>query len=143
MKINITKKQYITLIKSMYLATYMTGIDGENNKKIEFEDLEKYFLSFADKFDVKDKVEKHKWENFPGKYFDDELEDIIDEHNNDNFWEELVYRLAKINLSKIYSEKELNTMSSKEFMENLFSVEDKYRKVFEKGLEVITVKGID
>ena len=113
MKINLTKKQYETLAKTVYLGNWMananrTGQERDQYMK-EYEEIMDYIFSLAPLF------------GFP-KTFEHDLE--CDEHNKttevnrlheeydeQNFWEELPNILGERDFFRKYSEEERMNMT--------------------------------
>ena len=62
----------------------------------------------------------------------DELEQYIDDYNNDNFGEELIYRLARRDLLKKYGENKITKMRWEERLEKETPFIEKYEEEFEK-----------
>jgi len=116
MKINLTKKQYETLAKTVYLGNWMananrTGQERDQYMK-EYEEIMDYIFSLAPQF------------GFP-KTFEHDLE--CDEHNKttevnrlheeydeQNFWEELPNILGERDFFRKYSEEERMNMTQEE-----------------------------
>lgn len=57
MKIDITKKQYKTLLKLLHLGTWMANAHRTDDRIEEFDEFEQYVLSFFKDFGMDDSVE--------------------------------------------------------------------------------------
>ncbi len=139
MKINFTKKQYLTLIKLIYLGTWITNAHRTEDIIEEFEDLEQYILSFARDFGMEDEV---VYDDEIGKFFLDEefivnsgIEEIIDEYDNETFWEELIHRLSERDLNERYGEDALSNMALEDVLMKKMPLLEMYDTEFsENGL---------
>jgi len=89
MKINLTKKQYVLLIKILYLGTWMANAHRTDDKIEEFEEFEQYILSFSKNFGMEDSVEYD--EGLKMFFLTEEfinnsgVQELIDEYDNDTF----------------------------------------------------------
>lgn len=118
MKINFTKKQYISLIKLLHLGTWMANAHRTDDRIEEFEELEQYVLSVCKSFGMDDSVEYDKELKmfFLTEEFLEEsgVEELIDEYDNDTFWEELIHRMAERDMEKKYAEDTIRKMKFEE-----------------------------
>ncbi len=120
MKINLTKKQYETLIKLIYLGEWVGNAHRTDDRVREFEELEQYILSFYKDFGMQRYItydERLKM-FFPTAEFEDEtkVDEYIEEYNDNTFWEELIYRLANRDLIERYGEDAVENMDWEERM---------------------------
>lgn len=79
---------------------------------------------------------------FHTRKFDDEFfeKKYIDEYNEDNFWEELVSRLALRDMIRDYGLEKIRKMDNRSFLEKRFKYEEKYHEEFEdSGLEDLII----
>lgn len=136
MKINLTKKQYETLLKLLYLGEWVVNAHRTDDRVEDFEEFEQYILSFYKDFDMQRYVaydERLKM-FFPTREFEDEtgVEEYIDEYNDNTFWDELIYRLANRDLIDRYGEDAVKYMDWEERIckEEVFIEE--YEEEFEK-----------
>jgi hypothetical protein len=100
MKIEISKSQYKTLVKALFLASWVVNSHKTEEPDDEFERLEQYILSQGKFFDLKN-VE---FDDKHGKYYHDrEFEEKtlkhLDEFVDESFWDELIDRLANRDFS--------------------------------------------
>jgi len=147
MKINITKKEYRTLLEMIEIAHYVlfghkTEEDPETNK---FRELEQKFLSYAKDMGAKHLVTRNAK---AGKYFiTKEFEDksaymnYIDEYNNETFWDELAERLALRDLLRQEGEDKVREMSLTDRFQKVEAIRGKYFNEFHKnGINSISVQ---
>ena len=138
MKINFTKKQYKDLLKLVYLGNWMANATKIDNKIKKFNDLESYVFSFAKNFGVKELTHNENSKRYyPSADFesDEEIQTIIEDYNEEGFWDELIGKLTDIAMTKRFSEKKIKKMSRKEYMKYYFRMEAEITKyIEEKGL---------
>jgi len=117
MKINITKKQYETLAKAVYLGNWIanaqrTGRQDDPRIK-EYEEIADYIYSFAKDFGFSDDFEA-------GLEFSDceeelpEASRLHEEYDEQNFWEILPDKLGERDFYRKYSEQERKNMTQEE-----------------------------
>ncbi|MCK4554043.1 hypothetical protein KAU19_03705 [Candidatus Parcubacteria bacterium] len=135
MKINITKKQYKRLIEAVSIANGIVGVLGDVSRKTDYkkhsneiEELEKYFLQFADDFGCGHLADEDMYE--------DHILPIIDDYEDYATHDCLANKLAWRDFRKDYSEKEINEMSKESngyLGPQLYKYEKKYWDEFEKN----------
>lgn len=149
MKINITKKQYKTLIKLIHLGTWMANAHRTDDRIEEFDELEQYILSFCKDFGMDDSVEYAedlKMFFLTGEFLDESgVEELIDEYDNDTFWEELIHRMAERDLIEKYGEDTVRKMELEERLDKEWPFLNVYEEEFdENGLKNLRlIKGPD
>ena len=107
MKINLTKKQYETLAKTVYLGNWManahrTGQEGDPIKK-EYEEITNYIFSLASEFGFSKNFE-HDLEY--DKSDKTEINKLQEEYDENTFWDELSDRLGERDFFRKYSKEE-------------------------------------
>ncbi|HEY3277053.1 MAG TPA: hypothetical protein VGJ94_10560 [Syntrophorhabdaceae bacterium] len=148
MKINLTKSQFETLLKTVYLGNWVAASAGEEADR-EFEDFEQYVLSLAKDFGYEafagfDEKEKTY---YPTEEFEEKtgVVDTIGDYNMHTVWEEMVLSLARRDLIGQYGEDRVEKMSDDEIVEKEYPFIVKYEEEFrESGFQnlVITKKGL-
>ncbi|MGD6818371.1 hypothetical protein [Metabacillus sp. 84] len=141
MKINFTKQQYHTLLKMLYLSTWVGAREEHEDEAEEFFDLENYVLSFAKSYGVEHLVDYDSLEDkyYASRQLDEELEDIIADYEEEVFWDKLCALLARRDLMK--EETVVNTYSPEQRFERLMEIEEKYHQYFEEfGLEKLNIE---
>lgn len=148
MKINLTKKQYESLVKIVYLGNWMANSIHNGTKEDpglkEYNKIEQYIFSFAKDFGFKG-IEKYnnKPEYGPTRKFEEskELEEIREKYDEENFWEELLYRLADRDFEKKYSREEIKKMEMLELFEKQEEFRGKWGREFEKyGIDRLNIE---
>jgi|Deesub1362A_J573_1020465.scaffolds.fasta_scaffold00133_17 hypothetical protein len=137
-EIKLTDEQYENLIKLIYLGTWMIGgIRARDNLIEKYEDLAQCIYSNA-KEDIREKYFEFDEETkryIPKKEFeeDPELDEIIDDYNEEVFWNELIFRLAGRDLLRIYGEDAIRNMSIEERAEKEYPLLQMYEEEFIKN----------
>lgn len=143
MKIDFTDKQYIQLLKVLYLGTWMT--DAFNAEPSgESDDLEQHVLSFASDFGLKDHVaydENLKTYSCTGEFQKSSgVTQMIGQYDEDVFWYELTHRMAERDFIRVYGTEAIGKMS----IEERFERQEEYIKWYEEefgtnGIEHLAV----
>lgn len=148
MKINFTKQEYKSLLDILYIADWITSAydEIENSKPIAYDKLEQKLLSYAKDFGLDDYVEQDKFEEryYPTRLFEDETiaQEIIDQYDNDTFWDELAHRLAQRDIQAKYGREQLAKMNMDQVLEEMSIIEDAYNEEFEKtGILKVNISG--
>ncbi len=128
MEIQFSRKQFATLLKSVYLGDWLVNaIRAPGNYIPEFEDFEQFLLSLAYESNLRDMVEFHPTLS---RFFlkDDvyeKLQPFIDEYDDEAFWDGLVDRLADRDFSETYGDS-VKRMDQDERIEKYHAFVDKY-----------------
>jgi hypothetical protein len=145
MDFSFTKKQVEFMIYSLYLSSWVSYRDDEKNPlSKEFEGLEQYFLGFAYNMKWFDWID---YDRSSATYIikpereEELLADVIDNYNEETFWEELKSRLAERDIQQNVPAADLEKKSAVELFKLRLSEETKYENEFrEKGLERVEIK---
>lgn len=142
MKIEFSKTQYKTLVKALFLASWVVNSHKTEEPDDEFERLEQYILSHGKFFDLKN-VE---FDDKHGKYYHDRefeektlkhLEEFVDE----SFWVELIDRLAERDFFNALGESEIRKMSRDERFRKFYEFADPYEAEFaEHGIDKLVIR---
>lgn len=149
-EITLTKKQFLTLLKTVYLGNWLanairTGRPDDKHIK-EYEDMEDYIFSFAKQFGYTKYV--HEDDAYKGKYFptrdfeeDLNLHELIQEYDEESFWEELPDRLGQRDFHRKYTSREISNMNQEERFTKLCEcIEEWQEEIYKNGLENISIK---
>jgi len=142
MNINITKKEYVTLLEIFEIADWIlhahrTDLPADRKKH---RDLRKKVLSLAGDFGC-----EHLVENVGGREgysptveFEESSPwmEFVSEHLDDSFWEDAIDRFAGRDLIREIGEDAYLAMDGFERLERIIPYEEKYGEEFEKhGLD--------
>jgi hypothetical protein len=136
--LELSADQYKELLKLVYVGDWV--IDEPEN--IVLNDLVQTIFSKAHDAGLKKMVEFDKdLELFlPSLDFDEEVIGIVDDYEEECFWDHLIYRLSDRDVDKKLGKK-AEKMSMEEKMELIDPVTEKYIKEFEEhGLDNVKVK---
>jgi len=136
--LELSADQYKELLKLVYVGDWV--IDEPEN--IVLNDLVQTIFSKANDAGLKKMVEFDKeLELFlPSLEFDEEVIGIVDDYEEECFWDHLIYRLSDRDVDKKLGKK-AEKMTMEEKMELIDPVTEKYIKEFEEhGLDNVKVK---
>jgi len=140
-EINFTRKQFLALLKLVYLGNWMANACRVNGKKKEYREMENYILSFARQFGLGeyiDEDEAEKGEFYLNGKFEEETDvrQLCEEYDEEVFWQEVSERLGERDFFRHYSEKEIKKMTRKERFTKLYEFIDKWGDEINKhGIE--------
>ncbi|MDO8668642.1 MAG: hypothetical protein Q7K35_06205 [bacterium] len=147
MKINLTKNQYLALMKLVYLGNWLANASRLQDEQIkEYEEMEGYIFSFAEEFGCNRYVEHEPEDDaryFPTRYFEEEAEvrGLIEDYDNEIFWQEAVDRFGDRDFIKKYGREEIEKMDRDERFIKIMECQEKYEKEFEEnGIERMEIK---
>lgn len=143
-KINFTKKQFRALLDLVYAGNWViNATKGTDELSKDHDELQSYIFSFCKDFGFSgfseyDAEEKKYYET---KEFEESgIEEFIREYDNDNFWDELGYRLAKRDVSKDF-EGRIDDSNFEEGMKRILELEEKYAEEFVRnGLNNVKIE---
>ncbi|MFH1347143.1 MAG: hypothetical protein ABIH22_00450 [Candidatus Margulisiibacteriota bacterium] len=130
-KIHLTKKQYEALVKMVYLGNWMiNGIRYRGEEIQIFEEFEQYIYSYYREAHLEKYIEyaKEYDKYFPTKEFEmnSDVEKYRQEYENENFWDELLHKLARRDFMRKYGESNIIKMSIEERIEKEHPFIEKY-----------------
>jgi hypothetical protein len=136
--LELSADQYKELLKLIYVGDWV--IDEPEN--IVLNDLVQTVFSKANEAGLKKMVEFDKELDLflPSLEFDEEVIGIVDDYEEECFWDHLIYRLSDRDIEKKLGKK-AEKMSMEEKIELIDPVTEKYIKEFEEhGLDNVKVK---
>ena len=136
--LELTKEQYKELLKLVYLGDWV--IDEPENMVLN--ELVQTIFAQSKEIGLGKLMEHNKEMDLfmPSGDFEDEVVDIVEDYEEDSFWDHLIYRLAERDLH-VKLGKEADAMSMEAKIDMLDPLTEKYVKEFEaKGLENLMIK---
>jgi len=133
-----SKKQVEYLVYSLFVGAWVTDHELSTEKteyKTEIEKLEQHVLGVAFNAKYFDWIE---YDDNYGMYFvsqskeEELIKQIIDTHNQDNFWIELEDQLSLRDIVKKYGKEKVENMDLEELAKERFEIMDQYTDEFEK-----------
>ena len=143
MNLELTKRQYATLLKTIYLGQWMVNSTGEEPDE-EIEKLEQYILAQAKDFGgeqyvyLDGKVKKY----FYGKEFEKTgIMDIIEDYDEYTVWEGIVLTLSRRDMIHKYGADKVAKMTDEELLENESEFVKRYEDEFsEHGFDNLIIR---
>ena len=149
MKIDLTKGQYVNLLKMAHIANSVLGILGgvlpetEYKKKSdEIENLEDYFISYARDFGCGDLVKDFHGKTLMKDEIYEKIQEIMDEYDDYIFWNELEVRMGKRDFERTITADDKKYIKENKgwYPERIYGLYEKYRDEFEKyGIDRLKV----
>lgn len=142
MKINLTKKEYVTLLEMIQVASWMINAHDEGPPKQPYDALEEKILSHAKDFGCGELVQfdQNLGAHFTTRAFEERVMPFIDEYDDDTFWTELTERLMERDMVRDLGEERYQALSGEERLVKERPYENKYDQEFaEHGLERLEV----
>jgi hypothetical protein len=142
MKINLTKKQYEILAKTVYLGNWManahrTGAPDDPHMR-EYDDIADYIFSLAPEFGFSKNFEHDMVCDEHGKTT--EVSRLHEEYDEEAFWSELCERLGERDFYRKYSESDWDKMDGEERFIKMQECIIAYEEEFENhGIERIEI----
>ncbi|MFA5986960.1 MAG: hypothetical protein WC819_06465 [Parcubacteria group bacterium] len=135
MNIEFTKEQYEQLIKAVYMGNWMANANRTDDMITEFADIEEYVLSHAKDFGLEhlaalDDEDGQTVVPSPELEADEELDRIIEEYDDETFWEELIERMTIKDIFSSIDEEDVESMKEEEFVELHETIRTKYEEEF-------------
>lgn len=148
MKIELATDQYESLVKIVYLGNWLANAirnGSEDDPRLgSYEKIEQYIFSFAQEAGFGKWIEYDKKYRrfFPTRAFEDleEIQTLIEDYDEENFWDELLHRLSDRDFFRSYSVDEIKSMEMLERFEKEEPFREKWdREIDEHGLERLDV----
>jgi hypothetical protein len=145
MKIDLTKTQFESLLKLVYMGSEMVNSILDDSEENEFDEIEQHVFSFAKGFGLEACVEYDDKEQtyYPSQKLEEDKAVVEYTHRYDDytFWDKLIYNLARRDLVKEYGEDKVQKMSKEETFIKEQSFAEKYEKEFtDHGLQNLVIK---
>jgi len=144
MQIEFTKQQFKEMLLASMLYHWVYGgladRNGEDFKK--FSKLEEYLLEIAEKENMTKLFERFHGQLISNNKLDIEQTKIIDEYEDDVFWNELTTLFGKRDFFRTITKKEEKELKKRKWMpERIHNIYKKYREEFEKhGIERLKIE---
>ncbi|KTD59579.1 hypothetical protein Lsan_2170 [Legionella santicrucis] len=136
MKINITKKEYRTLLDMLYIADWVLhSYTIKETKQNEYEALKQKFLSYFKEMEADDLIEfSPEFDEYFEKTQYEELinEKFIEPYEKKLFWDELIQRLSERDVIHAMGVEQYRKMDPMERMRKVEEIKAQYANEFEK-----------
>lgn len=148
--IEFTKKQFLSLLKAVYLGNWMVNAYRTGSKDDphiqEYESISDFIFSQVPKFGFKRYMDHEPTDGeryFPTRYFEEETDvhKFHEEYDEETFWDQLAMRLGTIDFFEKYSKEEIKKMTREEWFTKFYECVDAVNeKLEESGLEKLKFK---
>lgn len=137
-KIELTKKEYDTLLEMLYIATWVISAHDTEQKpeKRKYDDVEQKIMAQAKDFGMDKEIiyDKKLGKYFTTRDFEEKChKKFIDEYEDESFWDELVNRLAERDLLDAHTEKQIIKMDVWDRIGKVDNLAEKYLEEFEEN----------
>lgn len=142
MQITLTKDQYAKLLELTYLGNWVVNSYRGEERLEDYDRTAEHVLSFAPSTGLQDRVEFDEFEGryFPSRKLDEELKPLVDEYDDDVFWNVLIERLAERDLVRAQGEETVDKMDWDEYNRNIETYIKKYEKeIDDSGVEHLEI----
>lgn len=146
--IPFTKKQFIALLKAVYLGNWMANAWRTSDIQKDYENIEDYIFSLAPLFGLEkymDHAESDGNRYYPTNEFEEktDVHKLHDAYDEETFWDELTDRLGTRDFYEKYSKDEIQKMTKDEWFIKLHECIDVIsEELSDFGLERIRIKTI-
>lgn len=145
MKIDFNKKQFKELLLLVSLGAYIKGgVEDQKGRHYDDNELTSYLLSHAEEMGLGNLVEKFKGKLIQSDELSDEVEKMMENYDEEEFWQNLITNLGKRDFMREVSEEELAEIRKDKFGWLPKRIQDyyaKYEKEFEKyGVDRLEIK---
>ena len=111
MKIKLSKEQYISLVKMIYLGNWLANAHRlPDDRDKEMDDIAQHIYSYATDFDADDLLHHSEISDkvFPTRELEETLHgDYVDGYDIENFWDTLIDEFAKRDFLNEYGEENI------------------------------------
>jgi hypothetical protein len=146
MKIELSKEEYLTMLELLEMANWVLyAHDSDDNPdKGKYRAFEQRILAYAKEAGFGNLIEyvEKLDEYLPTREFEETSPGMgyVKEFENDNFWDELIERMAMRDLLRQEGEKKAAQMTFEDMLRKLQPFQEKYGNEFEThGLDNLTI----
>lgn len=139
MTIEINKEQYVALLLATQVAEAVYGPLGDSvdekykQQSNNLEDLTDYLLNYATDFGLDNIVDEYDDKKFLQEEFYEAVAEDMYDYDEFAAWEWLAYEMAIKEYLETNSEENLKKMTSEKRMIEIWTIEEKWNKEFEKN----------
>lgn len=140
MQINLDKKQYEALLKSLAVSSHIYAIMSDlidekyQNSLTDMEGLQSHFLNLAEQADfAKVNYDIYDSELLLSDTYMEKINEEITQFTDFEFYDNLAREMAQKELEESMSVKDLSNMSEEKYISKMRTLENKYTQEFEKN----------
>lgn len=144
---DLSRAEFLSLLKIVTLGENMANAARVDDRIQEYQDIDQLILGLADREGFSDLVELdgELGEYFPTRKLEETVLGLIEEFEEDSFWEEATFRLAERDLIREFGEKKIKKLPKLKYVESLFRRAEKYAAEFDEHglarLEIVASAG--
>lgn len=142
-QLELSKEQFHTLLKAVYLGNWLANGHRTEDRLSEYYDLESYVFSKAKEWGFPELVDDSDPDLgiFPSVFMEQgEVNQLIDEADEETFFQELIEIMTNNEIRRRYSEDEYRGLSQKEHLRVMCQIESEIvEELNEKGLENLSL----
>ena len=139
-----SKDQFKDLLKLVHLGNWVAnGTRSQENQIAGFLDIQDRLISEAHTQGLSDMVDYDQKEDecFPTEVFEDEMDDLIDEYEDQVFWQDLIIRMTHRDFVAAHGEDSLEKLPLAEREKKLSPIEKKYQdEFFSNGVDNLKIE---
>lgn len=144
MTIDFTDEEFAALLEMAYLGEWMTNahLSSEDDRNVEYEAVLSKLLGQAREIGLDELVEVEGDRFVPSTAFEESeaVRSVIEDYDDDTFWQEIVDRLATRDVLQRFGERRLEGMTPDERLAILDEAAERYAKEMEEyGLDRLIV----
>lgn len=144
MTIDLTDDEFAALLEMAYLGEWMANAHAasEEDRNLEYEAVLSRLLGYARDAGLDELVAGEDDQLTPSETFEESeaMRSVIEDYDDDTFWQEIVDRLATRDLLQRFGERRLEAMSPDERIALLDEAAERYaREMEEYGLDRLIV----
>jgi|CXWL01.1.fsa_nt_gi hypothetical protein len=144
MTIDFTDEEFAALLEMAYLGEWMTNahLSSEDDRNVEYEAVLSKLLGQAREIGLDELVvvEDDRFAPSPAFEESEAVRSVIEDYDDDTFWQEIVDRLATRDVLQRFGERRLEAMTPDERLAILDEAAERYAKEMEEyGLDRLIV----
>jgi len=129
-KLDLTQKQYKSLVQLIYLGVIQMDVGGDNSQRDAAFEVEDYIYSSHKECDIDDYFIRDKEGVNPSRKMHTDMQKIAGAYDEDAFWSLLVIKLADIEWNTQYNQDDIDNMTDQEKEDIIGDIRRKYYREF-------------
>ncbi len=119
MRINFTKREYRRLLELVYLGDWMLNARdvADNPETADHRELRRKLYSYYKDMQCEDLIEPAADDLYETRQFEDAVQEMVRQYDEETFWDELAWRLADRDAEAAVGFEELRSMDGLERIE--------------------------
>lgn len=144
MTIEFTKDQYLALMKTVYLGDWLANAIRTKDYEADMRASLNLIMAHGADFGLDAYVDHDEEDglHYASRKMEMEsgMQELIEEYDDENFWGELIFRMAERDFERMYSRQEQAKMPQEQFFTIISALEGKYADETEKfGLDRLEI----